>query len=121
VLLEHLDGGGHALVLGDRPEHGALLALRHLPQVVVRPLFVHASSSASRTTPSPFGPVPGRFGRRTNPCVVSGRGDDRQRLVAREYGVPAVSGVPAVTSRVRTGDRVTVDGGADVVTVERSE
>jgi pyruvate,water dikinase len=41
-------------------------------------------------------------------------------IVAREYGVPAVFGVSAVTSRLRTGDRVTVDGGAGVVTVERS-
>jgi pyruvate,water dikinase len=55
-------------------------------------------------------------------AVVTGMGGmlSHAAVVAREYGVPAVFGVPAVTSRVRTGDRVTVDGGAGIVTVERS-
>jgi rifampicin phosphotransferase len=32
--------------------------------------------------------------------------------VAREYGIPAVVGAPDATSRIETGDRVTVDGAA---------
>ncbi|CAL99736.1 PEP/pyruvate-binding domain-containing protein [Saccharopolyspora erythraea] len=35
--------------------------------------------------------------------------------VAREYGIPAVVGVPAATERIRTGDRITVDGSAGTV------
>jgi pyruvate,water dikinase len=31
-------------------------------------------------------------------------------IVAREYGIPAVVGVPAATTAIRTGQRVTVDG-----------
>jgi pyruvate,water dikinase len=31
-------------------------------------------------------------------------------IVAREYGIPAVVGVPAATTTIRTGQRVTVDG-----------
>jgi pyruvate,water dikinase len=31
-------------------------------------------------------------------------------IVAREYGIPAVVGVPAATTVIRTGQRVTVDG-----------
>ncbi len=36
-------------------------------------------------------------------------------VVAREYGIPAVVGVPDATTRLRTGEIVTVDGGAGAV------
>ena len=38
-------------------------------------------------------------------------------VVAREYGIPAVVGVSGATSRVETGQEVTVDGTRGVVTV----
>ncbi|GAA4901324.1 pyruvate,water dikinase [Stackebrandtia albiflava] len=38
-------------------------------------------------------------------------------IVAREYGIPAVLGVTGATTRIRTDDRVTVDGAAGTVTV----
>ena len=38
-------------------------------------------------------------------------------VVAREYGIPAVVGVPDATTRIATGDEVTVDGAAGTVTV----
>jgi pyruvate,water dikinase len=31
-------------------------------------------------------------------------------IIAREYGLPCVTGVPEATKRIRTGDRLTVDG-----------
>ncbi|MEI6500994.1 MAG: PEP-utilizing enzyme, partial [Armatimonadota bacterium] len=31
-------------------------------------------------------------------------------IIAREYGLPCVTGVPHVTELIRTGDKVTVDG-----------
>jgi rifampicin phosphotransferase len=37
-------------------------------------------------------------------------------IVAREYGIPAVVGVAEATERIRTGQRITVDGGAGTVT-----
>ncbi len=37
-------------------------------------------------------------------------------VVAREYGIPAVVGVPDATARIATGDAVTVDGAAGTVT-----
>ena len=40
-------------------------------------------------------------------------------VVAREYGIPAVVGVPDATDRISTGDQVTVDGSAG--TVARAE
>jgi pyruvate,water dikinase len=36
-------------------------------------------------------------------------------VVAREYGIPAVVGVPNATTLLRTGQRVTVDGSAGTV------
>ena len=36
-------------------------------------------------------------------------------VVAREYGIPAVVGVPDATSRIATGNRITVDGAAGTV------
>jgi rifampicin phosphotransferase len=41
-------------------------------------------------------------------------------VVAREYGIPAVVGVAHATTRIVTGQRITVDGGAGTVTVETS-
>ena len=38
-------------------------------------------------------------------------------IVAREYGIPAVATVPDATVRLRTGQRVRVDGGAGVITL----
>jgi rifampicin phosphotransferase len=37
-------------------------------------------------------------------------------LIAREYGIPAVVGTGDATRRLRTGQMVTVDGGAGTVT-----
>lgn len=37
-------------------------------------------------------------------------------IVAREYGIPAVVGVVEATERIRTGQRITVDGGTGTVT-----
>lgn len=39
-------------------------------------------------------------------------------VVAREYGIPAVVGVAHATTRITTGQRITVDGGAGTVVVE---
>jgi phosphohistidine swiveling domain-containing protein len=38
-------------------------------------------------------------------------------IVAREYGLPAVAGLPGVQRRLRTGQRLRVDGGSGTVTV----
>jgi pyruvate,water dikinase len=37
-------------------------------------------------------------------------------VVAREYGIPAVVGVPGATSVITTGQQVTVDGASGLVT-----
>jgi pyruvate,water dikinase len=38
-------------------------------------------------------------------------------VVAREYGIPAVVGVPNATTGIASGQRITVDGSAGTVTI----
>ena len=40
-------------------------------------------------------------------------------IIAREYGIPCVTGVSAVLRYIRTGDMVTVDGYLGLVIVDR--
>jgi len=42
-------------------------------------------------------------------------------IVAREYGIPAVVGVPDATERIETGQRITVDGTAGEVTLDQED
>jgi pyruvate,water dikinase len=41
-------------------------------------------------------------------------------IVAREYGIPAVVGVPEATERIATGERITVDGSGGTIASEPS-
>jgi pyruvate,water dikinase len=38
-------------------------------------------------------------------------------VVAREYGIPAVVGIPGATSRIVSGQKITVDGASGTVTL----
>jgi pyruvate,water dikinase len=42
-------------------------------------------------------------------------------IIAREYGLPCVTGIPDATELIRTGDPLTVDGYLGIVTVHREE
>jgi pyruvate,water dikinase len=42
-------------------------------------------------------------------------------IIAREYGLPCVTGIPDATTIVRTGEEVTVDGYLGIVTVGTGE
>ena len=65
------------------------------------------------TAPS-WGPVFGRIA-----AAVSDIGGTMSHaaIVAREYGMPAVVGTGQATTRIRTGDRVRVDGDRGIVTI----
>jgi len=54
-------------------------------------------------------------------CVDGGGVAAHASLVAREYGIPAVVGVPGATERIATGMRLTVDGTAGTVVIETTE
>ena len=38
-------------------------------------------------------------------------------IIAREYGLPCVTGVPDATGAIRTGDQITVDGYLGIITI----
>ena len=38
-------------------------------------------------------------------------------IIAREYGIPCVTGISEATSQIHTGDQVTVDGYLGIVTI----
>lgn len=38
-------------------------------------------------------------------------------IIAREYGIPCVTGIPDATQWIKTGDQVTVDGHLGIVTI----
>jgi len=40
-------------------------------------------------------------------------------IIAREYGIPCVTGIPQATSRISTGDKVIVDGYLGIVTLDK--
>jgi phosphoenolpyruvate synthase/pyruvate phosphate dikinase len=42
-------------------------------------------------------------------------------IVAREYGIPAVLGTGVATKRIRSGQLISVDGSAGVVTLAKDE
>lgn len=42
-------------------------------------------------------------------------------VVAREYGIPAVVGVDRAASRIRSGQRVVVDGAAGTVRIAETD
>ncbi len=42
-------------------------------------------------------------------------------IIAREYGLPCVTGVPDATELIQTGDILTVDGFLGIVVVRRAD
>jgi len=54
---------------------------------------------------------------RIRDCGTKGRDVDHGAIIAREYGLPCVTGVPNVTSLIHTGDAVTVDGFLGIVII----
>jgi pyruvate,water dikinase len=65
------------------------------------------------TAPS-WGPV---FGKIRAAVSDIGGTMSHAAIVAREYGMPAVVGTGTATNRIRTGQRVRVDGDRGVVTI----
>jgi len=39
-------------------------------------------------------------------------------IIAREYGLPCVTGIPNATEIIKTGDRITVDGYLGIVIID---
>jgi pyruvate,water dikinase len=89
---------GPALVLTEpaaAPEQGDYVLVCPTTDPAWVPLFVHAKGLVMETG-----------------GVLS-----HGAIVAREFGLPAVAGLPGVTQRLKTGQTIRVDGGRGTVTV----
>jgi len=58
-----------------------------------------------------FAPLAGGIVERRGGMLIHGA------IIAREYGLPCVTGVPGAIELINTGDQVTVDGYLGIVTV----
>ena len=67
------------------------------------------------TLPDPT-PEAGELVVQVGRCGICGS-DLHMAIVAREYGLPAVVGTGSATQRIRTGQRIRVDGGRGIVTI----
>lgn len=58
------------------------------------------------------------FGTAAALVTETGRPLSHGRIVAREYGIQAVTGAPGATQAIRTGQTITVDGTTGTLTIE---
>jgi pyruvate,water dikinase len=85
-----------------------ILRPEELRQVETGEILVAPTTSTSWT------PV---FGRIAGAVLDVGGIMSHGAIVAREYGVPAVVGAGTATKRIKTGDRIRVDGSTGLVTI----
>jgi pyruvate,water dikinase len=76
------------------------------------PTFTAGEILVARTTAPAWTPL---FGLAAGVVTDSGTLAAHASLVAREYGIPAVVGTGDATTRLRTGQLITVDGTVGVV------
>ncbi|GAA3231143.1 phosphoenolpyruvate synthase [Pseudonocardia petroleophila] len=110
--------------LAARPPDGALVGTPASAGVVTAPVRVVLDPVGAHLEPGEILVVPS-----TDPgwtplfltagglVMEMGGSNSHGAVVAREYGIPAVVGVPDATLRLTTGEVVTVDGAAGAVTL----
>ena len=98
---------GHAGVGGHR---------RGSARVVLDPVGAHLEPGEILVAPSTDPGWTPLFLTAGGLVMEMGGANSHGAVVAREYGIPAVVGVAGATQRIRTGQRVRVDGTAGVVT-----
>ncbi|WP_369133924.1 PEP/pyruvate-binding domain-containing protein [Modestobacter sp. I12A-02662] len=86
-------------------------------RVVLDPTGAHVAPGEVLVTPSTDPGWTPLFLTAGGLVMEMGGANSHGAVVAREYGIPAVVGLPGATTRITTGQLVTVDGTAGVVTV----
>jgi phosphohistidine swiveling domain-containing protein len=119
-----LSDGTQPLVPGTAPLADTLAGISASSGVVTAPARVILDPIGARLEPGEILVAPS-----TDPgwtplfltagglVMEMGGANSHGAVVAREYGIPAVVGVPDAVSRIVTGKRVTVDGARGVVTL----
>ncbi len=105
----------------DRPD-GALVGtpastglITGIARVVLDPIGAHLEPGEILVTPSTDPGWTPLFLTAGALVMEMGGSNSHGAVVAREYGIPAVVGVPGATRRIQTGQQVTVDGSAGLV------
>ncbi|WP_214413395.1 PEP/pyruvate-binding domain-containing protein [Sphaerisporangium fuscum] len=123
VLLS--DGTEPEAVGGAAPAEGALTGTSASPgtvtgvaRVVLDPVGAHLEPGEILVAPSTDPGWTPLFLTAGGLVMEMGGANSHGAVVAREYGIPAVVGVPDATSRITTGQKITVDGTAGAVIAE---
>lgn len=105
----------------DRPD-GALLGspasagtVTGVARVILDPVGAHLEPGEILVAPSTDPGWTPLFLTAGGLVMEMGGANSHGAVVAREYGIPAVVGVPGATARISTGQDITVDGGAGTV------
>jgi phosphoenolpyruvate synthase/pyruvate phosphate dikinase len=108
-----------ALARADAPDDGALVGTPASAGTVTAPARVVLDPVGARLEPGEVLVAPSTdpgwtplFLTASALVMEMGGANSHGAVVAREYGIPAVVGVPDATHRITTGSRVTVDGAA---------
>ncbi|MGH8879966.1 MAG: PEP-utilizing enzyme, partial [Stackebrandtia sp.] len=119
-----LSDGTDAETLIDRavPEDGSLLGMAGAPgtvtgaaRVILDPSGAHLEPGEILVAPSTDPGWTPLFMTAGGLVTETGGPNAHGPTVAREYGIPAVIGVPGATQRIQTGQTITVDGSAGAV------
>jgi pyruvate,water dikinase len=110
-----LPGGDGRLLLGTPASAGVVTGVA---RVVLDPVGARLDPGELLVAPSTDPGWTPLFLTAGGLVMEMGGANSHGAVVAREYGIPAVVGVPRATEAITTGDRITIDGAAGSVTVE---
>ncbi len=108
----------HNMISGTAASPGTVTALA---RVILDPAGAHLAPGEILVAPSTDPGWTPLFLTAGGLVMETGGAMSHGVIVAREYGLPAVVGVPQATERITTGMRLTVDGSAGTVVIEPTE
>jgi rifampicin phosphotransferase len=106
---------GSAVLYGAPASAGVVTALA---RVILDPTGAHLEPGEILVAPSTDPGWTPLFLTAAGLVMEMGGAMSHGAVVAREYGIPAVVGVPGATTSIVTGQRITVDGSTGAVTIE---
>src|SRR6266545_4329830 len=109
-----------SVVAQRRAEYRREERRRHVPRVLLSDGTDAEAAFASPATDGAIRGTPASPGTARGVARVMQMGGmmSHGAVVAREYGIPAVVGVPEATTRIATGEQIVVDGSAGTVAPE---
>ncbi len=113
----HVAVSTHATLLGTPASPGVVTAPA---RVILDPAGAHLAPGEILVAPSTDPGWTPLFLTASGLVMETGGTMSHGVIVAREYGIPAVVGVPQATERISSGKRITVDGSTGTIVIEQS-